>query len=386
MWVPSGSRVRGNGRGSIHQEQPNALVVRGWPGQSPVDELRQQALAGARPRTLYVELARGLDAVVIDSDYLARHGHAVSRTVARAAGTVEGEVLETFLRRHRYRHIVAWADRIGLELALLLKLARSRRDLVLVSSRLMSRSKRPYLEYLRVQTQIRSIISYSSVQLNLAAERYGLSPDSLHFELQPVDERFWHPMEVAQEDVICSVGCISGLRDYRTLVEAVRGLPVRVELAVGSLVTSAKHRHQRAEQIQEALPPEMLPENVSYRLELPFLELRELYARSRFVVMPLVDVDFDAGVTSITEAMAMGKAVIVTRTKGQVDVIHDGVEGIYVPARNPGALREAICHLLENPAEAERMGAAGRTAVLERHTLGDYVSRLAHLVTETTAS
>jgi glycosyltransferase involved in cell wall biosynthesis len=356
--------------------------VRGWPGQSPVDELRKQAAEGTRPRSLYVELARGLDAEVIDFDFLAGHGHAASRAVARVAGTVEGEVVEAFIRRHRYGHIVAWADRIGLELALLLKLARSRRDLVLVSSRLMSRSKRPYLEHLHVQTHIRSIISYSSVQLDLAAERYGLPTDCLHFELQPVDEHFWSPMEVEPEDVICSVGCVSGLRDYQTLVEAVRGLPVRVELAVGSLVASSKHQRQRAELIQEALPPNTLPENVSYQLELPFLALRELYARSRFLVMPLVDVDFDAGVTAITEAMAMGKAVVVTRTKGQVDVIHDGVEGIYVPPRDPRALREVISHLLENPVEAERMGAAGRAAVLERHTLDDYVARLARLVIE----
>jgi len=375
-------RVRGEGRGFIHQEQPNALVVRGWPGQSSLDELRKQAAQGTRPRSLYGELARGLGAEVIDFDFLARHGHAASRTVARAAGTVEGEVLEAFIRRNRYDHIVAWADRIGLELALLLKLARSRRDLVLVSSRLMSRSKRPYLEYLHVQTHIRSIISYSSVQLDLAAKRYGLPTDRLHFELQPVDEQFWSPMEVEPGDVICSVGCVSGLRDYQTLVEAVRGLPVQVELAVGSLVASPTHQRQRAELIQEALPPNTLPENVSYQLELPFLALRELYARSRFMVMPLVDVDFDAGVTAITEAMAMGKAVVVTRTKGQVDVIHDGVEGIYVPPRDPRALREAISHLLENPAEAERMGAAGRAAVLERHTLDDYVARLARIVIE----
>ena len=46
-----------------------------------------------------------------------------------------------FLRRRRYRRIVAFADRIGLELALLFKLTRSRRDLVLVSNWLMRARK-----------------------------------------------------------------------------------------------------------------------------------------------------------------------------------------------------------------------------------------------------
>src|SRR5262249_43254437 len=160
------------------------------------------------------------------------------------------------------------------------------------------------------------------------------------------------------------------------LIAAARDLPVRVELAVGSLILSAQHKRERAQLFQAAVPPEELPANITYKLDLPLLDLRELYARSRFVVMPLEDVAFDAGVASITEAMAMGKAVIVTRNRGQVDVIRDGVDGIYIPPHDPRALREAIQHLLDSPEEAARMGAAGREAVLERHTLDGYVARV----------
>lgn len=358
-------------------EHPNALVVRGLAGQPGVDELDRQVAAGSRPRSIYVEVARALDADVIDLEFLERHGSRLSRSVGRRVGILEGQVVETFRRRHRYGTIVAFADRIGLELALLCKLTRSRRDLVLVSSRLTGRAKQLYLDRARVQTHIREIMSYSSVQLELGAELYGLSRDHLHPLLQPVDERFFAPDGREPEDLICSVGCIAGLRDYPTLVEATRNLPVRVELAVGSFIQSPKHRRERAELFRSAIPPESLPENVTYRMELPYLELRELYARSRFVVMPLKEVDFDAGVTTITEAMAMGKAVISSRVRGQVDVLHDGVEGIYVPPNDPVALRDAIEHLLAHPEEAERMGAAGRSAVVERHRLDDFAARVA---------
>jgi glycosyltransferase involved in cell wall biosynthesis len=359
----------------------SAIVVRGWQGQPTPAELSARAETGELPRTLYVELARALDADVIDNDFLAREGHRLSRQVARRFGIVEGQALEAFLRRKRYRHVVAFADRIGLELAMLLKLARSRRDLVLVSNWLMGESKRAFFDRVHVQSHLGTIIGFGSVQLDLTAERYGFPRDRMHLALQPVDERFWQPAEgPAEDDVICSVGCVSGFRDYRTLIAAAHDLPVRVELAVGSLILSPSHRRERAQMFQSAIPPEELPENVRYKLDLPPLELRDLYARSRFVVMPLEDVDFDAGVTSITEAMAMGKAVIVTRNRGQVDVIRDGVEGIYVPAHDPRALREAIQHLLDSPEEAERMGAAGREAVLNRHTVDGYVERVSDLV------
>jgi glycosyltransferase involved in cell wall biosynthesis len=96
--------------------------------------------------------------------------------------------------------------------------------------------------------------------------------------------------------------------------------------------------------------------------------------------MPLDDVESDAGVTALTEAMAMGKAVIVTRTRGQIDVIEDGRQGIYVRPRDPRALRSAIEYLIAHPEEADRMGRAGRALVEQRHTLTEYVERLASIV------
>jgi glycosyltransferase involved in cell wall biosynthesis len=361
----------------------SALIVRGWAGQPSVAQLEREAATGERPRTPYVELAKALQADVIDNEFLARDAHRASRTAARRLGVVEGQVLEAFLRRRSYRHIVAFADRIGLELALLFKLTRSRRDLALVSNWLMGDSKRAFFERGHVQTHLGTIVGYGSLQLELAERRYGLARDKLHLALQPVDEDFWQPTgEAVEDDLVCAVGCVSGFRDYRTLIAATHGLPLRVQLAVGSLILSSDHKRERARLFEDAIPPEQLPENVTYEYDLSPIALRSLYARSRCVVIPLEDVDFDAGVTSITEAMAMGKAVIATRARGQVDVLHDGVEGLYVPPKDPAALREAIEHLLANPRQAEQMGEAGRAAVLSRHRIGDWANRVASLVRE----
>ena len=123
-----------------------------------------------------------------------------------------------------------------------------------------------------------------------------------------------------------------------------------------------------------------------------YFGLRDLYARAAIVVVPLADVDFQAGVTTILEAMAMGKPVIVTHSQGQTDVVEDRrmrraatrparvrvsftrqlaqelghpVEptGLYVPPADPAALRQAIVYLLDHPEERARLGAAGRRTV-----------------------
>ena len=360
-------------------ERESAIVVRGWAGQRGPDELARLAESGVRPRTPYVELARELDAEVIDATYMTEHGSRAARLVARRIGIVEGEVVEAFRRRRSYRHVVAWADRVGLELALLYKLTRSRRDLVLVSNWLTGDAKRVFLERFRVQSHLGAIISYSSVQLQIATERNMIPTSRLHLALQPVDEDFWQPLETVQSDVICATGWEG--RDYPTLVAAVQGVPIRVELAVGSLVLSAAHRRQRGQLFEANVGSAVTSApNVSYRMDLEPVEVRDLYARSRFVVVPLHDLEYDAGVTSVTEAMAMGKAVIVSRSRGQVDVIRDGVEGLYVAPGDADALRQAIERLLSNPDQAERMGAAGRAAILQRHRLDDYVRRVAAIV------
>jgi glycosyltransferase involved in cell wall biosynthesis len=140
-----------------------------------------------------------------------------------------------------------------------------------------------------------------------------------------------------------------------------------------------------------------------------YLALRSVYARSSIVVVPLDDVDFQAGVTTILEAMAMAKPVIVTHSLGQTDVIEDrrgatrgahprvhppslmrtfaelaGVAleptGFYVPPEDPAALRRAIDHLLDHPDERRRLGAAGRQTVERLLTVDHFAARVRHLV------
>jgi len=103
------------------------------------------------------------------------------------------------------------------------------------------------------------------------------------------------------------------------------------------------------------------------RMSLP--ELRNLYARSRLVVVPLLHSDTDNGVTVILEAMAMGKPVICSRTRGQVDVIQEGTTGLYVPVGDAAALRKAILSLWHEPRRAQEMGRNARAYVEKYHTL-----------------
>ncbi|WP_221353516.1 glycosyltransferase family 4 protein [Streptomyces beigongshangae] len=63
---------------------------------------------------------------------------------------------------------------------------------------------------------------------------------------------------------------------------------------------------------------------------------------------------------TILEAMASGLPVVSTDTVGVVDCVRDGVNGLLVPTRDPGALAEAVARLLD---DAPLRGRLARTAL-----------------------
>ena len=359
--------------------RPPAILVTSYGGDPGTGKIRLEAAAGRRPRKDYVELADRTGGLVIDHEHIVERGRRASRAIARCAGLPAAQVTEAFLLRDEHDGTLAWADRLGLPLALLAKLTRSRPDLVMVSVALSSPKKAIPLQRLRLHTHFAAIVTKGTAQLEIAASRLGVPREKLHLGVHAVDELFWTPRsgDASEDGPIVAVGWEE--RDYATLLRAASGLDLPFELAIGSIAAPNS----------TGVSPSPLGElttNVRLHANLSFVELRELYARARFVVVPLKDVEFDAGVTAIAEAMAMGKAVVVSKTRGQRDLLRDGQQGRYVPPGDPGALREVIERLADDEAATADMGRAGRALIERRHTLDRYVGELADLLNDAVAS
>jgi glycosyltransferase involved in cell wall biosynthesis len=95
-------------------------------------------------------------------------------------------------------------------------------------------------------------------------------------------------------------------------------------------------------------------------------------------VVPLLETDFQAGVTTLLEAMAMGKAVVVSDTAGLRGLVEDSVTALTVPPGDPWALRNAVVRLLANPRERARLGANARASVESNFALDAYAAGLAN--------
>jgi glycosyltransferase involved in cell wall biosynthesis len=68
------------------------------------------------------------------------------------------------------------------------------------------------------------------------------------------------------------------------------------------------------------------------------------------------------------EAMACGRAVVVSAVGGHLDTVEDGVTGRLVPSRDRAALAAALAQLLADPGLRRGLGAAGAARAAARYS------------------
>ncbi len=273
--------------------------------------------------------------------------------------------LEVHRRRDDYDVIVTWGERLTLALMVIQWLRGGKPHIAFVSQ-----FSKPNIEgpFRLIGRTLRAAITSTSVQRDYAVTHRLVPAARLFLVRFFVDHRFFHPREAA-DDGICAVG--AEMRDFPTLFAALQGTPLRCHVAADVVRVPGRWRLLKDRRVRiETLQASPNPLVTVGRKDLA--GLCDLYARSRFVVVPLLPSRSDNGVTVVLEAMAMGKAVICTRTEGQVDVIEDGVTGLLVPPGDPAALREAMLALWNDPERARAMGARGRALVEARHTLEQF--------------
>lgn len=344
-------------------------IISGGMGKPPESEIIELENQNKHPRVSYLE--QMLKADILDERYLYEKTRGFKKWLYKKIPVEIAQVIEAILLRKKYDVIFSQTERASLILALVMKYLRLDIPHVMVVSRITSmyenKSKKKMWLLKHAHEKIDKILIWSSVQRNIAIRQLGISPEKIKLLKRGTDQKFWSPLP-ATTDMICSVGM--EMRDYPTLVEAIRPLDVPCHIAVSKRV-----RGELFETVQRVYEIDEMPGNVSVGRK-GYVELRELYARSRFAVVPLLPTDSDNGLTSILEAMAMGKPVICSQAVGQVDVIQDGVTGIFVPPGDPEALRREIINLWNNPRRAEEMGKAARRYIEENHTMEQFAASI----------
>jgi len=91
--------------------------------------------------------------------------------------------------------------------------------------------------------------------------------------------------------------------------------------------------------------------------------LSDIYRSTSVFILPTY---FGEGFpTVISEAMSFGLPIVTTPLRGSRDHLHDEVNTLFVPPRNPDAIANAVIRLLKDPKLCEEMGRANLAKVQE---------------------
>lgn len=333
----------------------------------------QQLAARGLPVTLLEEAALQLER----RPTLTRLGGKLTPLIGINVGVLRNLQAPAILAKlNRSAICVATTNTLGVHLALLRRLGRLQAPLLFLPMGVYQSASAMARRVLRWALATTRLAVISKGELAYLQAEIGIRPEQMRYLPFGVDQRFWTPAprtETGQAPYVLSVGN-DAQRDYATLVRAWQ--PQFPQL-----------------KIVTRLPvPQPLPTNIEviagdWRQQILSDEaMRTLFQQSLFVVLSIRPTPQPSGQSACLQAMACGKAVILSRIQGLWDatLMRDGENCLLPPPATVTALQAAISQLLANPALATQLGQQARTTVCTHLNVDKMADALLSIIQETT--
>lgn len=186
----------------------------------------------------------------------------------------------------------------------------------------------------RALESVDGIIYHSRINEEFYSKHFqSLRREFVHFG---TDLEFFRPLP-RQPSLAFALSIGKRNRDYETLIKAWVDIdfPLRV-VGPTSITTPA-------------------PSDVTVTKQVSILELRELIHDARIVVLPIADKRYSIGQMTLTQCMAMGKAIIVTDVPGIADYIQPGYNCIAVKPGDEGRIADSVRQLVNDDELRKRL-------------------------------
>ena len=272
---------------------------------------------------------------------------------------------ENLRRLNQATAIVATTNSFGVGAAILKRLGFLKPELLFLAMGLAHRPMSPWLAWwYRSILRGTRILSISREEREVLSRALGASVpvDYLPFG---VDEGFWQQGEPGDDGYVLSIGNDQS-RDYATLLAAWRPQDPPLRIVTSLAVPAAP---ANVEIIKGDWRTQILSDE----------QVRRLYQRARFVVLPIRETLQPSGQSACLQAMACGKAVVFSDIQGLWDrqLMVDGETLLLARPGDPADLRRAIDMLLASPALAAKLGGNARRVIAEHLNVRMMAAKLA---------
>lgn len=343
-----------------------ALIVL---AKRPDPAAREAMARGEDPRVEYLELQKRLAADLIDYHSIDASPSIAVRTLRARVGDRWALAFMAASLARKYDDLYVTGEEIGLALGMMLKALRIQCRVTMVVHNADTPKRRALFRAIGHRV-LKHVIVVASAQRELLIEIMRLPAEKVHYMPYWIDHHYFAPSSDELGDYALSVGMEK--RDYATLFDAALGQPWRFHV-VGSGYSSGSGYAPAAGLRQQ--------EGFTFGTGYSSSELRSLYQRARLVVVPVQPCNYAAGVTSIVEAMSMGKAVVAADTAGLRDYLKKDVSAVVYRAGDPQSLRDALQKLWSDEARLRAMGVHNRQWIETDDMNNDrYVEKMAQLL------
>jgi glycosyltransferase involved in cell wall biosynthesis len=274
----------------------------------------------------------------------------------------------------RYDTVFVTTNSFGISLALLNRLGLCKPRLIFVAMGLMdTKTPKRIILFYRVLFHHIALLSLGRPEVAFLKDRLpGVQIGYLPFG---VDSRFWRPAGAApatapDDPYVLSIGN-DRHRDYATLLRAWKPDYPRLKIVT-----------------KKQIPAASMPANVTvisgdWHQQLLGDELiRTLMQGALFVVLPILDTIQPSGQSACLQAMACGKAVIISDIQGiwDRDLIRDNDNCLLVPPESVAGLQADIKRSLGNAAACAQLGVRARQTVERELNIDVLSARVARLL------
>jgi glycosyltransferase involved in cell wall biosynthesis len=261
-------------------------------------------------------------------------------------------------------------EQIGIPVAALCSSSNVRPKIVMFSYKINRPRGYLALKLFKAAEKIDLFLTYTPSETKFLRQYLGLPKNRVcQISSQPpIDTSFFTPGQVSYNKtrpLIASGGWEQ--RDYKTLAIAVQDLDVDVKVSALS-----PSRNISTESFYK-----VIPSNMSFGFY-DWCDLLQLYRDSDLVVIPLFKNKYEAGLTTLFEALACKKPVIISRSSPEIvsQLIDSGIVTGFNPGDSHG-LKEAIIKVLNEPQIVKQQIERGYELVMKQFNHDSYIQELA---------
>jgi glycosyltransferase involved in cell wall biosynthesis len=338
-----------------------------------LEEIVNKAKAGKRPLHVMWDISQILGAKIHQSESV--QVLLIDKILAKIIGEPSDWALarQLSLQLNEEDIIFCNGEQLGIPIATLCYSLPRRPKIITLVNNLNRPRGRLVLKLLNIKDKIDLFLTCTNSQVEFLRNYLHLPENRIHHICsQPaIDTSFFTPGEASYKKIrplIASGGLEK--RDYLTLANALQNLDVDVKVCAFS---------PNASKLKSSFP-KVMPSNMScdfYEMH----DLVQLYRDSDLVVLSLLENNYEAGLTTLFEAMACQRPVIVTRSS-QTGIINQLIDSGIVTGVNLGDsvdLQEAVIKILNDSERAKQQVEQGYEMILKQFNHNSYIQELVEI-------